>query len=378
MKKIKILQFPISNSYGGITHYALNNWKFMDKSRFECDFATMSKKLDFADDILRTGSKIHYISCYAEDNKEQFIREFNSILDVGYDVVHLHTTYWKSFFAEELCLKHGVKKIIVHAHTTQCYGKDSEERAANTRRHLKTRSLLDETFATDFWACSQEAADWLFDDRVSRSKIRIMNNAIETDRFLYDERTRNQLRKQFGVGEKFIVGHVGRLSYAKNQAFLIEAFSIACKTRDDLVLLIVGDGELRYELEQTVESCGVRDKVLFLGNRNDVNDLYQMMDMFVLPSRYEGNPIVAIEAQAAGLKCLLSDAITRESNVTENVTFLPLEKQTWADALCGASVIVRKNMKSLFKKNGWDIASQLKLIENEYLTVENTVHSVRG
>ena len=115
MKKIKILQFPIANSYGGITHYALENWKWMNKEQFQVDFATV------------TGSKIHYISCYAEENREQFIKEVNQILDQGYDVVHLHTKQWKSFLVEQICEERGVPRIIVHSHSTRCDANDEEK-----------------------------------------------------------------------------------------------------------------------------------------------------------------------------------------------------------------------------------------------------------
>jgi hypothetical protein len=128
MRKIKILQFPIANSNGGITHYAMENWKWMDKERFQCDFATMSKKLDFADEVLATGSNIYYISCYAEENREQFIKEFNEILDNGYDVVHLHTKQWKSFLVEELCRQHRVSKVIVHSHSSEIEVTDVAQR----------------------------------------------------------------------------------------------------------------------------------------------------------------------------------------------------------------------------------------------------------
>lgn len=366
MPKIKILQFPIANTFGGITHYALNNWKWMDKSCFECDFATMSKSLDFADEILKTGSNIYYISCYAEQNREQFIKEFKAILDNGYDVVHLHTKQWKSFLVEELCRERGVKKVIVHSHSTKCDNNDEQKRIAETERHYKVLSQFNETLATDFWACSQEAADWLFGDRIPSSKKRIMNNAIETERFLYNETVRNRLRKECNLEGKFVIGNVGRLCHPKNQAFLIEAFALACKSRRDLVLVIIGDGELRSTLEQTAQNCGVRDNILFLGKRTDVDNLYQMMDLFVLPSRYEGSPIVAIEAQASGLEVFLSEEITKEVAVTENIEYLPLEKELWARKMSSIQVYERKNMKNAIIKTGFDLFNQVKILEQLY------------
>ena len=150
MDKIKILQFPIANSNGGITHYALGNWQWMDKSRFQCDFATMSKSLDFADDILATGSKIHYISCYAEENPEKFEEEFCRILEEGYDVVHLHTKQWKSLTIERLCRDYHVNKIIVHSHNTGIDIENDRKRSYERNEHERIKKYLKQTWLQIF------------------------------------------------------------------------------------------------------------------------------------------------------------------------------------------------------------------------------------
>ena len=368
-KKIKILQFPIANSFGGITQYALNNWKWLDKTKFECDFATMSKKLDFADDILKTGSNIFYISCYAEQNKEQFIKEFNTILDNGYDIVHLHTKQWKSFLIEELCKERHISKVIVHSHSTKCDNNNKQIREQETQLHYKVRELINEDIATDFWACSKEAADWLFGDKIPQNRIRIMNNAIETERFLFNPLIRDEYRKKYHLENLFVIGNVGRLSYPKNQDFLIEAFSYACYQRDDLFLVIIGEGDLKEQLEKKAKMLGVINRILFLGKRDDVNKLYQMMDLFVLPSIFEGTPISAIEAQTSGLRVIISDVITREVDVTGRVVFLPLTKERWVTALVSSMHYERKNIENDIIKKEFDIKTQIKEIEKEYFKV---------
>lgn len=370
MRKIKILQFPIANSFGGITHYALDNWKWMDKDKFQCDFATMSKRLDFADEVLATGSKIHYISCYAEENEEQFIKEVNAILDEGYDIVHLHTKQWKSFLMEKICLERNVPKVIVHSHSTRCDANDEKKREWETKEHYRVRNLFNENLATDFWACSEDAAEWLFGDRIPKEKICIMNNAIETEKFLFDEVIRNKLRKEFKVEDKFVIGNVGRLVYQKNQKFLIDVFSEVYLKRKDVVLLLVGEGELREELKLQVQELGIEDVVLFLGKRNDVEQLYQMMDLFVLPSNFEGLPITLMEAQAAGLKCLCTESIPHNADITGNVTFVKLEKQRWVITIQEkASFYKKKNMSEEVIKNGYDLIKQVKYIEQKYTEV---------
>lgn len=370
MKKIKILQFPIANSYGGITHYALNNWKWMDKNKFQCDFATMSKKLDFADEILETGSKIHYISCYAEENREQFIKEVNQILDEGYDVVHLHTKQWKSFLMEEICLERKVLKIIVHSHSTRCDANDAEKRELETKEHYRVRELFNENLATDFWACSKSAAEWLFGERIPENKIKIMNNAIETEEFVYKKDVRQRLRKEFGVEDKFVIGNIGRLVYQKNQEFLLDVFAKVAEFRKNVVLMIIGDGELKEKLQLQSQKLGIEEQVMFLGKRSDTNDLYQMLDLFVLTSRFEGLPISMIEAQTAGLRCLCSDTVTREIDITGNVRLLPLVNTVWSKAI-GEEVkeYTRENMYQIITEAGYNNLMQIKRIEREYLAL---------
>lgn len=185
---MKILQFPIAASYGGITHYILDNWKWIDREKFQFDFATMSKELDFADEILSAGSKIHYITCYAEENEKKFIEEVNGILDQGYDVVHLHTKQWKSFLIEKICMERKVPRVIVHAHSTRCDADDTRVREIETEMHYKVKKLFSASYATDFWACSDAAADWLFGGQIPRNKIRIMKNAVEIKKFSFDEK----------------------------------------------------------------------------------------------------------------------------------------------------------------------------------------------
>ncbi len=369
MRKIKILQFPIANSFGGITHYAVNNWKWMDKNIFQCDFATMSRSLFFASDLEAMGSKIHYISCYAEQNKEQFIKEFDAILDNGYDVVHLHTKQWKSFLVEELCKSHGVKKVIVHSHSTRCDNNNEELRKKETEEHYRVRDLFNESLATDFWACSKLAADWLFGDRIESSRIKIMNNAIETDKFLYDSNIRNNLRARYNLENRFVIGNVGRLVYQKNQSFLIDVFAEVSKSCKDAVLVLIGDGELELALKQQCKKLGIEDRVLFMGKQTNVNELYSMMDLFVLPSNFEGFPITLVEAQASGIKCLASDVITKEVALCDNIQFLPLVKNVWKENMItriNDPFYDRTDMKNVIVENGYDSMEQIMLIQNEY------------
>ncbi len=371
MKKIKILQFPIANSYGGITHYALDNWYMMDKSRFQCDFATMSPKLDFADEIKKTGAKIFYLSCYPTQDEAKFREEFNKILDNGYDVVHLHTKQWKNFIVEEICKERGIKKVIVHSHSTRCDNNDEEIRKKEIEIHNKVKQEFTEDLATDYWACSQMAADWLFGPQISRERIRIMHNAIDVDKFLYNEKIRRAKREELGVDdEAFVIGNIGRLCYPKNQQLLIRAFADAFKGYEKYKLLIVGEGELRDEIELLIKELEIEDQVRLLGLRYDVNELYQVFDLFALSSRFEGLGLVAIEAQAAGLKVLLNENLPKEVEISENCFRVEEDQDSWSSVLKRYSKpYVRKNMKKTIIDARYDLKNEIVFIENEYKNI---------
>lgn len=370
--RIKVLQFPIANSKGGITQYALQNWKFIDKSKFQFDFATLSQKLDFEEQLKKSGAGVFYISCSAEQDKEQFSKEFRNILIKGnYDVIHLHTGKWKSLLVEEIAKELGIKKVILHAHSTGIDILDESERIKGEKRHNEVRGLLNESVATDYWACSLKAADFLYGDRIPREKIVIMNNAIDLSSFEYDEEKRMRIRKELGVADdEIIIGNVGRLSYTKNQGFLLRVFNEICKFQNNYKLFLVGDGELKEDYFRFVKENHLEGKVLFWGFRKDVNQLLQAMDVFCLPSRFEGFGMVLVEAQASGLLCLASNNIPNETEVSDLIEYLPLEEEEWVNKLLNVKKKTRVSDIEKIRNHGYDIKDAIKKVEMLYMNME--------
>lgn len=368
-KKIKILQFPIANSKGGITQYVLQNWKYINKSKFQFDFATMSKSLDFADELLSNGSKIFYISCYAEDNENKFVDEFRRILVEGkYDIVHLHTKQWKSFNVEKIAKEVGVKKIIVHAHSTGIDTLNMEQRKREEQLHCSLRESLTDDIATDYWACSKLAADFLYGEKIQKKKIKIFNNAIDLSKFQYNEMVRKEYRDKLGIRDEFLIGNVGRFVFSKNQEFLLHVFEKVNRIRKDCKLLLIGTGEREISYKQYVSENGLEGKVIFLGYREDVHCWLQAMDIFTVTSRFEGLSIAAIEAQAAGLKCVCSDVLPQEVGVTKNIYFLPLEMDTWKNKILDLmNIYERLDMSEVVSEAGYNIRQQIKVIEQAYM-----------
>lgn len=369
MEKVRIFQFPIRNTNGGITHYAMNNWMRLDKNRFDCDFGTVSRRLDFADQILASGAGVKYISCYAEQDRNQFAKEMRDTLVSGrYDIVHLHTSFWKSFLVEEIAQECGIPKVIVHSHSTMVDIEDPVVRRTAEEVHWEKRREFSASMATDFWACSHMAADWLFGEQIPKSRIVIMKNAIDTDSFRFDPSVRRIYRQRLGLDNCFVIGHAGRFCYQKNHEFLLRAFADVRREREDARLLLIGSGALKREISRLAEELNVSDSVLFLGQRTDMPQLLQAMDVFCLPSRFEGLSVVLVEAQSTGLKCLVSDTVTRESGLTGNIRFLPLEEARWIDALLTMDTCYeREHARAEVAVAGYEIRRQIKEVERLYL-----------
>ncbi len=371
-KKTKILHFSIANSGGGITKYALRIWNAIDKEQFQCDFATMSKKLDFASELENQGCKIHYISTYSEQDPIKFEEEINRILDYRYDVLHLHTSWWRGFAVEEIAKKRGVPKVIVHAHNTDVHIPIGMTREEARELHYTWQKKVTEDIATDFWACAKNAAAWLYGSNIPDKRLKIIPNAIELKKYYFNEDVRIKYRKEMWLKDQFVIGMIARFQYQKNHEFAIEFFSKFIEKRPNSTLLLVGIGELWEEIENLVQKYHLESKVKFLGLRNDIENLLQAMDLFILPSRFEGLPLTLVEAQASGLKCITSDFVTEESEITNGLKRLPLEYDLWEEeALKWGKGYKREDTRKIMRDKGFDIKFQIKEIENLYRCVEN-------
>lgn len=369
MKKIKVLQLPIVNQRGGITHYAMRNWDFIDKTKFHFDFVTFSKSLDFENELTREGCKVHYVSCYAEEDREQFITELKEILAEGYDAIHLHTGYWKSFLVEEIAIEMGIPTIIVHAHNIMVGINDPDLRQKAIEVHEQQKKLFMPHHATHFLACSQLAANWLYGPQIPKEKIRILKNAIDTDKFAFRPEVRKEYRKKQSLEDSFVIGHVGRFVYQKNHEMLIEIFAKVSKEIPTAKLMLIGDGEEFDSIKTTVLTLGLEDRVLFLGRQSDteVPKLMQAMDVFCNPSRFGGLDLTLVEAQTSGLKCLVTADIMPESKITENLQFLPLDVDAWYEAIVEVSKgYTRTDCKDIVASAGYSLENQIHELERIY------------
>lgn len=369
-QKVKVLQFTVAATKGGRTLYVLNNWKKINKEHIQFDFITFSPQLDFEEELIDEGCKVFHISCYPENNREQFIKELDAVLDNGYDVIHIHTSFWKDTIVEERAKAKGVKKIIIHSHNSGCGIALSEEEARQAiELHEKVKERLTPEIATDFWACSEVAADWLFGDKIDRRNVKILKNAIDTKRFAYNYEDRINIRQEMRIKDELVLGHVGGFRYAKNHLFMLEILTQIVTYRPDTKLLLIGDGKLRDTIEEKVKALKIEKNILMLGNCATPEKYLQAMDIFLFPSLYEGFPLALVEAQTAGLKCLCSDRVSPEVLLTSNVEMLPLEENKWIEKITLLSQgYLREDKSKEIAEKGFDIYNQIKQIELEYMS----------
>ncbi|MBD5548875.1 MAG: glycosyltransferase family 1 protein [Lachnospiraceae bacterium] len=369
--KLKVLQFSIASSMGGRTRYILENWKYIDHEKFQFDFVTFSKDIAVENELIQQGCKVHHFPCYPKENEELFIAAWNKILDEGYDIVHLNTSYWDGFLLEECAYKKGVKKIIVHSHNTGV-GKQlsDEEREKIVRNHFELQKTLDFNKITEFWACSKAASKWLFGERINENKIFITYPTICARDYIFDEQKRNECRTTLGIGNEFLIGTVGRIVYQKNHGFLLEIFAHAFKHDKNVKLLIIGRGELEADLRSLAVELGVVDQLIIVNSCEDIVPYYHAMDLFVLPSLYEGFPKVVLEAAASGLRCLCSNTITDEIEFSDLIKRIPLEKTLWEKEFsCSMkrTECNRKHAIDLLLQSGFDLTKEIRRIEKKYM-----------
>lgn len=368
MDKVRILHFPIANSNGGVTRTALKWWDYIDHSRFEFGYATCSKKLYFEKDILNKGCNVHYISCTAEENPEQFCKELRDILLSGYDAIHINTAWWKSFYAERVAKKLGIRVIVVHARACSVEGNTEEEIRKAQEQHEMNKRLFSQDYATHFLACSKEAGAFLFGTQIDKNKIQIFHNAVDVDRYSFNELVRHNTRNELDIDNKFVLGMVGRLVAIKNHEFSLRCLKKICKSIDNVCILIVGDGELMNSLKQKTKEYGIDDKVIFVGSVNDVEKYMNAMDLLLFPSFHEGLGNALIEAQATGLKCVANSNMSSETKVTNDIVYLDLNEELWIEEILKyKNGYIRTSKDREIRDAGYDITQEIKVLEDIYL-----------
>lgn len=287
------------------------------------------------DELAAHGCTVHYVGYAGNKIKKQFVIIQNLkqlIREGGYEAVHIHgDVAYKLLVYSVAARLAGVKTILLHSHAS---GTDGNHRGLKQKLHMASRRFLKWT-GTGYVSCSDLAADWMFPN-VKAKKITIIHNGVDLDKFRFDPEKRAAMRKEWGLEDAFVLGHVGRFEYQKNHTYLVDIFAAVKDRVPSAKLFLVGEGSLLDETRTKVEDLGLSDDVIFAGLSREVEKLLSGFDVFVLPSHFEGLPIVGVEAQAAGLPVLFADTITKEARLTDASWFLPIgetDMPQWADKL---------------------------------------------
>lgn len=343
---------------GGISSYMMNYYRHLDKTKVQIDFVVHGKKSIYDDEIQKTGGKIMHVPTKRENYLKNRLQLFKIMKAGNYQIIHCHMDAMNGMVLK-LAQRAGIKIRISHSHNT------------NYLTNNKVKVMFHEVvkkeiphYATQLWACSEAAGRWLY----GRKNFEVIPNAIEITKFKFDENSRDVIRKKLNIEGKYVIGHVGKFEYQKNHDFLIEIFADIASYKPNAVLVLVGDGSKKEIIEKKVRDLKLTDRVIFLGKRTDVNEILNAFDVFVMPSHYEGLPVVAVEAQTNGLKCVCSDTITKEINITGNVIFIGLTEciEKWRNAICTKQERDRNAVNSVIE-HGYSICDEAKELERRYI-----------
>lgn len=362
----KVLHWGLMSGIGGVETFVMNIYNHIDRDVLQFDFLTKKDgKIFFENKINELGGNIFPIVCPKTESIFEHKKSLNDFFSKHNDYValHMHMNHIRYYAPLVYAERYGIKKRIYHSHTSSDMNPSNS--IIKKLTEFDTRINVSR-YATDLFACSDAAGRYMFGNK----KFNVIPNAIETDKFIFNESVRKKKREELQLGDKFVIGTVGHLSYIKNPEFTIEIFNAVHRKNPNSELIMVGIGALEDKIKKMIANYKLTDCVQLLGRRYDVPELMQAFDCFLLPSRFEGLGIVYIEAQAAGLPCFASEGVVpKEAKVTELMNYISLDKpaEFWADKILENRITERRNKKSEIIKAGFDIKEIAKNMQEIYL-----------
>ena len=374
--KLRVLEVCNAMTPDGIPNYIMNYYRAMNHEIVQFDFMKFMNGGDFFDDEIKSlGGRVYEIDRNLPQGSKGYIKRLRLFYDFlkknKYDVVHFHDCNGAKSLAVLVAKMARVPVRIAHSHST-----DIEDRSFFSKLMHNCLKQVYPICATDYFACSQEGAYWLFPKRIVNShKVTILHNAINAKEFTYNESIREETRKELGIKDgQYLIGHVGRFDRQKNHEFIIDIFEKIVKKDNNAILLLVGIGKLEEEIKNRAKSLGIYEKIIFYGATKEVNKMMQAMDIFILPSLFEGLGIVNIEAQAAGLHCIVSDTVPEFAKINELLEFVSLKEsaEKWAEKILKyKGVECRRDTYREIVESGYDIAEDAKILMEFYLKRES-------
>lgn len=362
----RILIFAPTAPTSGITQYILNILGAFDTESVKFDI------LSFKNYRLKAWCKEHGTDYYEFNlspykQRKEYKAYLKNVFSKDYDVIYYHLSSISEPVIFKFAKKQG-RKIIVHSHNSFTDVPSKLRRTVFGTLHKILRVFMNK-YSDVKCACSVPAANWMFGNK-GKDAI-IMNNAIDAEKFVFNEDYRNELRNRYGIETKYVVGHAGRFSLQKNQSFLLDSFKKLLELRSDCTLVLIGNGELLDLAKQKAKDLQIENNVVFVDFQEDIYRYYSLFDLFVMPSLFEGLPITLVEAQANGLSSLVSDAITRESDLTGLVEFYSLENGSdkWAERINEKLEFVsRIDTAKMIEERGFSLKSQAETLNSLFFT----------
>lgn len=374
-RPLKVLFFIDRLRLGGIQMLAYNILKYNDASRMDIEILNLDDGEEYP--LTRTlkemGVTIHQLKgvwMWTPLDLPKYYRQVNRFFAEhhDYDVVHMHSSS-KNYYILQCAAKWNIPVRVAHSHNTGFQTHNPLSIAIGNVMKWPMRK-----YANRWIGCSELACSWLFGETsIQEGKAEVLPNGIDSSGFIFDQEKRQKVRKELGIDDKFVIGHVGRFVRQKNHTFLLDIFYEISQKREDAVLMLIGIGELMDEMKQKAKDLGILDKILFMGFREDREVLMQAMDSFLFPSLYEGFSVVLIEAQTASLPVFTSDATTTETKFTDNIQFLSLESSAkdWADAVLNKGAIKRLDLNQQLIESGLEIHSMINHLYTIYTNYED-------
>lgn len=349
---------------GGVESVVMNYYRNINKDKIQFDFIVDEDSTHIPrEEIESMGGRIILVPPYQKITS--YVKVLKDLFkEQEYRIVHSHLNAL-SIFPLYAAQKSNVPIRIAHSHSTS----NKKEWKKNVLKNiLKPFAKIN---ATHYFCCSELAGRWLFGSNTyNKGEVTLINNAIDTKSFIYDENIRKKIRNELKINDNnLVIGHIGRFVEQKNHDFLVDIFNEIHKYNNDSVLILVGEGPLQEKIKEKVNHLNLKESVKFLGVRNDVNELYQAMDLFIFPSLYEGLGMVLIEAQISGLPCLVSSEVPKDAKITNVLEFLNLNDNidTWVNKAIDLSRIKRKQYLDKVNKAGYNIEIESKKLEEEYM-----------
>ncbi|MTN82435.1 glycosyltransferase [Turicibacter sanguinis] len=349
---------------GGVEAVVMNYYRNIDRTKIQFDFFCSEESTDIPyKEIESMGGKVVLIPSYSKLIKYQ--KELKRIFTEGnYQIVHSHISTM-SIFPLRVATKVGIPIRIAHSHSTTSI---KEKKKNIMKQILRNFSKI---YANNYFCCSELAGRWLFGNRTyDDGKVFLVNNAIDLTKFTFNSKIRKEKRIELGIDDDtLVIGHIGRFVKQKNHDFLIDIFNEIHMKNENSLLFLAGQGPLQNELSNKVKELKLENSVKFLGQRSDTNDLYQAFDIFLLPSLYEGLPVVGIEAQASGLLCVFSNNVTKETKILKSTQCIPLSfnEKKWSEIILDSyNVFLRSECSDEIAKKGFNIKDEAIKLERKY------------